>query len=183
VNQANQALQTQVAQMMNPTPTVIVDPVTHINEIRALARLETIQYNMQQVVEYDDNVGGDILGFAFSTKYLVVIHGTVIAGVDMGKMLPTDMRLEGDVLYVRLPPTEVLVTSLDESKSEIFTPEQGFLAEPDPNIVLYALQAGKDKILSAALEDGILAQAQANAESYLLKFFMSLGYKVVIFEH
>ena len=183
VNEANQALQTQVAQMMNPTPTIIVDPITHINEIRALAHLETIQYNMQQVVEYDDNAGGDSFGFLFSTKYLVVIHGTVIAGIDMGKIQPGDMRLAGDVLYVRLPPAEILITALDESKSEIYTPEQGLMADPDPNIILYALQAGKDKILSAALEDGILTQGQANAETYLLKFFTALGYKTVIFEH
>ena len=39
VQQANQALQTQVSQLMNPTPTVIPDPVTYINEVRALARL------------------------------------------------------------------------------------------------------------------------------------------------
>ena len=50
VNQANQALQTQVAQMLNPTPTIIVDPVTYINEIRALARLETIQYSIEKVI-------------------------------------------------------------------------------------------------------------------------------------
>ena len=42
VNEANYALQTQMAQLMNPTPTIIPDPVTYINEIRALARLETI---------------------------------------------------------------------------------------------------------------------------------------------
>ncbi len=50
VNQANYALQTQMAQLMNPTPTIIPDPVTYINEIRALARLETIQYSVSQVM-------------------------------------------------------------------------------------------------------------------------------------
>ena len=43
VSQANQSLQTQVSNLLNPTPTIIPDPVTYINEIRALARLETIQ--------------------------------------------------------------------------------------------------------------------------------------------
>jgi hypothetical protein len=181
VNKANQALQTQVAQMMNPTPTIIVDPVTRINDIRALARLETIQYNMQQVVESEDKSG--TFGFLFGTKYLVLIHGTVIAGIDMGKIQPSDMRLDGGVLYVKLPPAEVLVTTLDESKTEIYTVEQGLMAHPDPNLILDVLQAGKDKILSAALEDGILTQAQANADAYLLKFFTALGYQTVLFEH
>ena len=34
VNQANQALQTQVSNLLNPTPTIIPDPVTDINEVR-----------------------------------------------------------------------------------------------------------------------------------------------------
>jgi len=33
--QSNAALQTQVSQLMNPTPTIIVDPVTYIQEVRA----------------------------------------------------------------------------------------------------------------------------------------------------
>ncbi|HSQ39765.1 MAG TPA: hypothetical protein VLM78_06365, partial [Anaerolineales bacterium] len=50
LSQANQAMQTQVAQLMNPTPTIIPDPVTYITEIRALARLETIQYSVEKVI-------------------------------------------------------------------------------------------------------------------------------------
>jgi hypothetical protein len=183
IQEANASMQTQVAQMLHPTPTIIPDPVTYINEIRALARLETIQYNMQQVVKTDDQRGGEAFGFLMATKYLIVIHGTVIAGIDMGKIQPGDMRLDGGVLYVRLPPAEVLVTALDESKVEIFPLQESLIGDPDPNLIPQALQVGKDQILSAALEDGILTQAQRNAEAYLLQFFMALGYKTVIFEH
>jgi len=106
VNQANQALQTQVSQLMNPTPTIIPDPVTYINEIRALARLETIQYSIEKVITAE--VGQGNLGFLFGDKLLFVAHGVVIAGIDMEKLQPGDMRLDGGVLYVRLPPAENL---------------------------------------------------------------------------
>ena len=46
IQEANSSMQTQVAQLLNPTPTIIPDPVTYINEIRAIARLETIQYSI-----------------------------------------------------------------------------------------------------------------------------------------
>jgi len=39
----------------------------------------------------------------------------------------------------------------------------------------------EQEILKAALEDGILEQAQINAEAYLLKFFAALGYPNTIF--
>ena len=38
-------LQTQAAKIFNPTPTILPDPVTIINEVRSIARLETIQYS------------------------------------------------------------------------------------------------------------------------------------------
>jgi hypothetical protein len=180
IQEANQTLQSQVSQLMNPTPTIIPDPVTHINEIRALARIETIQYTVEQVVTAEVNQG--TLSFAFGSKILIQMHGVVIAGIDMEKMRPEDMQLQGDVLYVKLPPAEILTVTLNEDKTEVYTIQDGIFAELDPNLVLDTLSSGKDKITSAALEDGILTQAQRNAETFLLRFFMALGYNNVIFQ-
>ncbi len=181
IQEANSSMQTQVSQLLNPTPTIIPDPVTYINEIRAIARLETIQYSVSQVVRGELNQG--TFGFAFGTQILVVVHGSVIAGIDMEKMQPGDMRLDGGVLYVRLPPTEILTTTLDETKTEVYTVQEGLLVDIEPGLILDTIIGGKDKILSVALEDGILTQGQTNAENYLLKFFTALGYKMVVFEH
>lgn len=182
VNQANQALQTQVAQLANPTPTIIPDPVTYINEVRALARLETIEYSVSQVVSAETNQDSAVYAFAFGSKVLVQIHGSVIAGIDMEKLQPGDMRLQDGVLYVRLPPAEILAVTLDEDKTEVYTVQEGIFVDIDPNLVLDILSVGKDKIISVALDDGILLQAEKNAEAYLLKFFTALGYNTVIFE-
>jgi len=182
VNQANQALQTQMSQMMHPTPTIIPDPITYINEVRALARLETIQYTVSQVVTAETPASSGTFGFLFGSKILVEMHGSVIAGIDMEKILPGDMRLENGVLYVKLPPAEIFATTLDIAKTHSYTVQDGALVEIDPNLVLNALQGGEDKIRGAALEDGILTQAQVNAEAYLLRFFIALGYQTVIFD-
>jgi hypothetical protein len=179
LQEANSAMQTQVSQLMNPTPTIIPDPVTYITEIRALARLETIQYSVTQVVEYQDRQG--TFAFLFGTKILVKIHGKVIAGIDMGKISPEHMRYEGGVLYVTLPPAEVFSYELDESKTQAWDLQNGLFVDVDPNAVLEALQTGREVILKAAMEDGILTQAQINAEAFLLKFFAALGFPNTIF--
>ena len=181
VNEANQALQTQVAQMLNPTPTIIVDPVTYINEVRALARLETIQYSIEKVITAE--VGQGTFGFLYGDKLLFVAHGTVIAGIDMEKIQPGDMRLDGNVLYVKLPPTEIFVTTLDNDKSYIYDRQVGALTKGSQDLETIARQSAEDEIRKAALEDGILTQGQSNAEAYLLKFFTALGYKTVLFDH
>jgi hypothetical protein len=180
-SQANQALQTQVAQLMNPTPTIIPDPVTYITEIRALARLETIQYSVEKVITAE--VGQGTFGFAFGDRLLFVAHGIVIAGIDMEKLQPGDMRLDGGVLYVRLPPTEIFIATLDNEKSYVYDRDTGLLTKGNIDLETLARQIAEDEIRKAALEDGILVQGQRNAETYLLKFFNALGYKNVIFQY
>lgn len=179
VNQANQALQTQVSNLLNPTPTIIADPVTYINEVRALARLETIQYSIEKVITGE--TGGGTFQSLFGDKILFVGHGTVIAGIDMEKLQPEHMRFENGVLTVRLPPAEVFIATLDNEKSYVYDRATGVLAKPDVNLETLVRQRAEEEILKAAIEDGILEQAQLNAEAYLFKFFAALGYPNTIF--
>jgi len=181
-NQVNSALQTQQANMshlLNPTPTIIADPVTYINEVRALARLETIQYSIEKVVT---GIQPGVLPFELSEdKILFVAHGTVIAGIDMAKLQPEHMRFENGVLRVNLPPAEIFIATLDNGKSYVYQRDTGVFAQPDANLETSVRQEAERQILNAALEDGILQQAQVNAEAYLFRFFAALGYPNTIF--
>ncbi len=180
LQQANSSLQTQVADLLHPTPTIIPDPVTYITEVRALARLETIQYSVEKVITAE--VGQGTFGFLFGDRLLFVAHGTVIAGIDMSKINPEDLRLGNGVLYVKLPPAEVFIATLDNDKSYVYDRQTGALTRGDQNLETTARQAAEDEIRKAALEDGILDIAQQNAQTYLAKFFAALGYQNTIFE-
>ncbi len=177
--QANASLQTQVASVLHPTPTVIPDPITYINQIQALSRLETIQYSVEQVVTVEQAQGP--LAFLFGQTMILQVHGTVIAGIDMSKLQPGDLQMQNGILTVKLPAAEIFVTSLDEDKSKIFNVQTGLFAQPDPGMVLPALTGAKDKIQQAALDDGILEVAQQNAVTYLTRFFAALGYPNAVF--
>ena len=179
LNQQSQDMQTQVANLLHPTPTIIPDPVTYINEIRALARLETIQYSIEKVITGE--TGGGTFKTLFGDKILFVGHGTVIAGIDMEKLQPEDMRYENGVLTVKLPPTEILVATLDNDKSYVYDRQTGVLTKPDPNLETLVRQRAEEEILKAAIEDGILEQAKINAQAYLFKFFSALGFPNTIF--
>lgn len=179
VNEANRSLQTQVSNLLNPTPTIFVDPVTYINEVRALARLETIQYSIEKVVTGETGQG--TFGFLLGDKILFIAHGTVIAGIDMSKLNPEDMRFENGVLTVKLPPAEIFIAALDNEKSRVYERDTGMITRPDINLETLVRQKAEEEILKGALEDGILEQAQLNAEAYLLKFFGALGFPNTIF--
>jgi hypothetical protein len=179
LQQANQALQTQVHDFLNPTPTVLPDPVTIIHEVRSLARLETIQYSMEKIITAEINQG--VLGPLFGDKLLFVAHGTVIAGVDLEKLGAEDLWVENDVLHVRLPQAEIFIATLDNEKSYVYDRETGLLTHGDPNLETTARQVAEQEIYKAAIEDGILEQAQVNAEAYLIRLFLALGYPDVVF--
>jgi hypothetical protein len=179
LDEQSRSMQTQVANLLNPTPTIIPDPVTYINEIRALARLETIQYSVEKVIT--GQTGGGTFETLFGDKILFVGHGTVIAGIDMDKLRPEDMRYENGVLSVRLPPAEIFIATLNNEKSYVYDRDTGLLTKPDPNLETLVRQRAEEEILKGALEDGILEQAQINAEAYLLRFFNALGFPNTIF--
>src|SRR5512138_1197924 len=130
--QSNAALQTQVADLMHPTPTVIPDPVTIIKDIKALARLETIQYTVEKVITAE--IGQGNFGFLFGDKLIFVAHGFVIAGIDMEKIQPGDLQMVNGVLNVRLPPAEIFVVTLDNNKSYVYNRETGLLSHGDQNL-------------------------------------------------
>ena len=84
-------------------------------------------------------------------------------------------------MYVTLPPAEIFVATLDNQKSYVYDRDTGFLNQGVQDLETLARQTAEDEIRKAALEDGILQQAQTNAENYLFRFFQALGYDNVIF--
>jgi hypothetical protein len=174
-------LSTQVSSILNPTPTIIPDPVTIVHEVRSLARLETIQYSLEKIIRAEENQGP--LGFLFGDRLLFVGHGIVIAGVDLAKMQDGDVFFESDgTLVVVLPEPEVFVATLNNDKSYVYDRETGLLSRGDIHLETAARQAAEAQILEGALEDGILEQARVNAESYLVRLLASLGFTDVVFE-
>jgi len=173
-------LNTRAAGIFNSTPTVFADPVTIIRDVRSLARLETIHYSLEKVITAETGSGD--LSFLFGDKLLFVAHGTVIAGINLENLTDEDLTLRNGILYVDLPAPEVFVATLDNDKSYVYDRETGLLTKGDFDLETLARQSAEEAIREAALEDGILQQAQVNAENYLVRLFRSLGYPDVVLE-
>ena len=179
LNQANDAISTQVAEILHPTPTVIPDPVTIIHDVHALARLETIQYSVEKVITTEVNQG--LFESLFGDKILFVAHGVVIAGIDMNKITPDSMEMVNGVLTVELPEAEIFIATLDNDKSYVYDRDTGLFSKGYIELETTARQAAEQEIYNAAIEDGILDQANQNAEMFLSEFFDSLGFEDVVF--
>ena len=176
---AEQALQERFEGIVNPTPTIIPDPVTIILQVRNLSRLETASYTIEKVITAETGQGP--FSFLFGDRLILVARGQVIAGVDLGKMEEGDILITEDgTVVVTLPPAEILVATLDNQKSYVVDRDTG-LVGTNPALETEARQAAEKEVLNAALEDGILDTAQRNAEMYVRQLIMALGFDEVIF--
>jgi hypothetical protein len=171
-------LATQVSSMLNPTPTIIPNPITIIRDVRSLARLETIQYSVEKVITAEQGQG--TLGVLFGDKLIFVAHGQVIAGVDLSKLGAGDIEINDGILYLNLPNPEIFVATLDNEKSYVYDRQTGLLTKGDINLESSARRLAEDEIEKAAVEDGILDLARQNAENYLTRLLSDLGYPEVI---
>lgn len=170
---------TQVAAVLRPTPTILPDPVTIVRQVRTLSRLETIEYSLEKVITAESGQGP--FGFLFGDRLLLVAHGSVIAGVDLGKLSPEDVKVNdlGQVT-ITLPPAEVFVASLDNHQTYVYSRGTGLLTKGNVQLETEARKAAEDEIRQAAIEDGILTQANRNAQAFLQTFLGSLGFNQVV---
>jgi hypothetical protein len=172
---------TQVAGIIHPTPTIYPDPVTVVQQVRSLARLETIQYSVQQVITAESGQG--TWGFLFGDRLLLVAHGKVIAGIDLTKMQAMDIRIDstnGTVSMI-LPPAEIFSAALENDKTYVYSRESAVFAPSQKDLETAARKDAEQRIRNAALEDGILDAAMTNGQAFLQRFVMSLGFRQVVF--
>ena len=182
LNPAQQALETieeELGAHLNPTPTIRPDPTTIIRQVRALSRLETAFYTVEQVVTAES--GQDALAFLFGDRLLLVAHGQVVAGVDLGRIGDGDITVTADDrVMVVLPPAEVFLVALDSQGTYVYDRDTGLLGM-NPDLEADARRVAEEQILNAALEDGILEMADTNARVYLEQLITAFGFQEVVF--
>jgi len=163
------------------TPTVTIDTSrpTVVDQVRALSKLETIHYQLEKVVSGKSS--GPLPDFLTSDKILLVAHGEVVGGVDLGKIADDDITVVSDTVTIKMPKPEILYSKLDNDKTYVYDRQTGVFSRPDPNLETQIRQAAEKDILDTALEDGILDKAETNAQDVIRTLLNGLGYKEVHF--
>jgi hypothetical protein len=171
---------TQVAEVLPPTPTPLPNGQAVVIAVRTLSRLESASFVIEKVIIKEEGQGA--LGMLFGDRIIFVAHGEVIAGVDLSKMQVTDVQvLPSGKAYVVLPAPEVLVANIDNDKSYVVDRQTGLLTKGGISLETEARREAEDEIEKAALEAGILDQAQLGAEASLRQLLAGLGYTDVTF--
>ncbi|MCR4405834.1 MAG: DUF4230 domain-containing protein [Anaerolineae bacterium] len=181
--QGGQAL---VGAFIIPTPTVTPTPtpwpILVVERIQGLGRLETVKYTVEHVVEKKQE-GQRILFFEWgSYRLLVVAYGEVVAGVDLARVRPEDVRVAGSKITLVLPPAEILSSKVNQDRIRIYKVEQDFISqllgenEVNKELILELLTQAEGEIVTGAMADGILQQAETSAQVMLAQFLRALGF-------
>ncbi len=152
-----------------------------VERIQSLNRLETVVYSLDSVVEGDKSspVFPDILA---GDKILLVVHGQSIAGIDLAKLKPEAVHIDGPdqhSIHVTLPPSEIFATTLDNEHTRVYARNTGLLVPADQNLESDTRTKAQQQLQTAALSDGILDAARKNARATISALLFSLGFQHV----
>lgn len=159
-----------------------VDLGALVTQVRELHRIETASMRVMHVSTVTQSykmvpnaLSGDQLTF--------LAAGDVIAGLDLSQLQQTDVWREGDgTVVLRLPPSQILVTRVDNRESRVISRKTGVLRRSDVNLESRARQHAEQSIRNESVRQGILLMASQNAEKKLADFLHTLGFQRVRFD-
>jgi hypothetical protein len=159
-----------------------IDLSALVTQVREMSRLETASMRVVHVATTTQSyemvpnaLAGDELTF--------LAAGDVIAGVDLALLQQNDVWREPDgTVVMRLPPSQILVSRIDNRESKVINRKTGLLRKSDVHLEARARQTAEQGIRNEAMKKGILTLASENAETKLAQFLVAVGVQRVRFE-
>ena len=146
-----------------------------LKEVQSLSELVTVKYVIEKVVVLED------VKWYGESRVLLLAHGVVKGGVDLGRLNPEDISVVGSKISIKLPPAQVLDTYLDEKNTQIIERSTGLLRRFDKDLEQTARQNATDDIARAARNSGLKDEATQRAREQLKSLFLQLGFETVEF--
>jgi hypothetical protein len=140
------------------------DPASVVLQVRQLNQLATIRYTVQRAVTLEESRPP-----LSSERLLLIVQARIEAGIDLSSLQPRDVERRADgTLVIRLPAATILNVSIDEKETRVWDRQKTWWTPwvpYDNNMEQRARIQGLDEARKAAVDSGILKQAEAAAES------------------
>lgn len=144
-----------------------------VEKMEELGKLELVKVHVKDVVEHTVErpwyLGGD-------TRILLVVGGEAVGCIDLKKISKEDISGK-DTLTITLPQPEVCYFKVNHSESKVYHVET---LHEGSKITAEAFRQAEKQIEKAALQTGILAETQQNAEKVLKPLLEAISGKKVI---
>src|ERR1700675_4227601 len=155
-----------------------VDHPTVVHQIQQLQRLETVSYTMDNIIS-GEQPNASLPKFLAGDRLLLVVHGEVVAGINLAGLQPGDVLIQGQNVSIHLPAAEVFSTRVDNARTRVYSRDTGLFSSPDPNLESQVREEAERQLEQAALQDGILKTAADNARSTISGMLKGFGFHEV----
>ena len=157
-----------------------LDPAAVLVQVRALNELVTVKYSIQKVVGLKKKRA--LVG---EESILLLVEGRVLAGVALNELSASDIVMPSrEEARIRLPGPRILENFLDEKSTKVWDRRITWWTPwvaADPDLEHKARLEALDQVRSAAVQMGILKDAQTNAERDIRAILQAFGISRVVF--
>lgn len=160
-----------------------LNTATIILQVQSLSQLVTVKFVIEKVVVMEDLPKSTLSQLlpGGESRVIMVAHGIVKAGVDLGKLKPEQVTLRDKKVIITLPQSAITDVYLDDQKTQVVERKTGLLRQFDKNLEQEARRLAVDDIKRAARVNGILKEADERARLQLRQLFTQLGFTEVEF--
>jgi len=169
-----------LAAVFEPEPYEEIGPVV-ISSIRDMSNLTTVETVQYTIVDKGTDRGW--LEWARGDSLQLFAVARIGAGIDMSGISVQNVSLDDQgVVEITVPAAEIQYVSVDNEATQILDRETGLFTKGDPRLETDARQVAEEVLVQAAVDDGVLSDAEANARQVLTDFLLGLGYRDVVVE-
>lgn len=157
----------------------------YLEQMKDLSTLASSQAYIKVILEKEDN---ELFGKEINTnipgtkrKILLIVPGTVIAGVDLSSMKTNQLQVdeEAKTIDITLPKASFLQDpSVNFDQVETYSLSGIFRNDVEWEEAYDLMEEAKVAIEGEAVAQGLLDKAEENAEKTIKEFYQKLGYSV-----
>jgi hypothetical protein len=157
-----------------------IDTQAVVRQIQRLSELVTVKYSIQKVIGLEEQK----VPFG-SEKVLLLVQATVLGGVDLSRISSQDVAVTAaDGVTIQLPAPQLMHVFVNDNETKVWDRSKTWWTpwvSLNPELEQNARRAALEAIQQAALQMGILSNAQQNAQSTIREFLQAAGLSNVAF--
>lgn len=169
---------------LRPTQKVY-SSATILKQVQTLSQLVTVKYVLERVEELEaapnSTLGQWLVSLTGDSRVLLLAHGIVKAGIDLGQLGPNNVHVSGKKIIFQMPPAQITDAYLDEKLTRVIERQNGRFLPFDKDLEQTARQNALDDIRRAARSSGILKDADERARAQLRNLCKQMGFDEVEF--
>ena len=159
-------------------PPKVYNTAVILKQVQALSQLVTVKYVMEKIEVLDDPSTFTLRTFLPDDTHVTLLaHGVVKAGVDLARLQPTDLQIQGKRIMLTLPHAQITDAYLDDTLTRVVEHKTGMLRFYNKDLEQTARQNAVDDIRRAARTSGILKDAEERARQQLSNLLKQLGFE------